>query len=273
MNINNLLIRGGYREYKKCLIWDLPSDEEPRLDINLARKLLTDSGCLMLHNVYDWDCKEETNFWEIICDKGYEIQDLPSKTRNMVRRSLKDCDIRIISNIELIEDNGYDVLDKAYIRYKDKNCNPISRPTWEEAIRNDLKSEFWGVYIKETGKLIAYSKNSIGGLRVNYASMKSIPEYMNKHYPNYGLLYEMTRYYLKERKYRYVTDGYRSITEHSGIQDFLIKRFLFRKAYCRLTIYYKWWFGIAVRLLYPFRSFINIAPISHVLKYDALTRE
>ena len=47
---------------------------------------------------------------------------------------------------------------------------------------------------------------------------------MNKHYPYFGLLFEMNKYYLGELKYKYVSDGWRSITAHSNIQPFLEKR-------------------------------------------------
>ena len=56
--------------------------------------------------------------------------------------------------------------------------------------------------------------------------MKADPAYLrNSTYPYYGLIYEMNRYYLQELCLKYVSDGARSITEHSGIQPFLIEKF------------------------------------------------
>ena len=71
-----------------------------------------------------------------------------------------------------------------------------------------------------------------------YRTMKAIPKYQ-KLYAYYDLIYEMNRYYLEKRKVKYVNDGARSITNHSNIQLFLIDKFKFRKAYCRLEITYK----------------------------------
>ena len=106
-----------------------------------------------------------------------------------------------------------------------------------------------------------------------YGLIGILPEYKhNNTYPYYGLFYKMNEYYLGEKKYRYVADGARSITEHSHIQDFLIQNFKFRKAYCQLAVYYKWWMKIAVNMLYPFRKIITLPRIKAILNMEAMQR-
>ena len=100
-----------------------------------------------------------------------------------------------------------------------------------------------------------------------------MPEYKhNNSYPYYGLFYSLNAYYLGEKHFQYVTDGARTITEHSNIQDFLIDNFHFRKAYCHLTIHYKWWMKLAVKFLYPFRKLITIPSVKAVLNMESMTR-
>lgn len=82
----------------------------------------------------------------------------------------------------------------------------------------------------------------------------------------------MNEHYLGKKLFRYVTDGSRTITEHSGIQDYLIQNFNFRKAYCRLEIHYQWWMKIAVNLLYPFRNIITLPRVKAVLNMEAMQR-
>ena len=82
----------------------------------------------------------------------------------------------------------------------------------------------------------------------------------------------MNQYYLQEKGFRYVTDGARSITEHSHIQDYLIEKFHFRKAYCHLSVYYQWWLKIVVKLLYPFRKIISLPRIRAILNMEAMQR-
>ena len=82
----------------------------------------------------------------------------------------------------------------------------------------------------------------------------------------------MNRYYLEELKVKYVNDGARSITNHSNIQPFLIDKFKFRKAYCHLSIKYKWWMGMAVCMLYPFRKLIPLRQVKALLDMEAMAR-
>ena len=82
----------------------------------------------------------------------------------------------------------------------------------------------------------------------------------------------MNRYYLEELGMKYVSDGARSITEHSNIQSFLVDKFHFRKAYCRLQVEYRWWVGVFVNLLFPFRKLIPVPKVKAILNMEAMRR-
>lgn len=228
----------------------------------------------MLRNCYDWDCRKETNFWEVICDKFYPIEELPPKTRNQIRRCLRDCNIKKLQAQELIKFNGYRVYKKAFSRYHDIASPITDKETWEKSISNDTLHEFWGVFENETGELIAWAMNTVDKQCVQYNSLKAIPEMMNKHYPYFGLLYEMNRYYLNVLECKYVTDGWRSVTEHSGIQPFLEKNFHFRKAYVVMKLYYVLWLNLAIKILYPIRH-LKFLPLNvrNVLKFEEINRK
>lgn len=59
---------------------------------------------------------------------------------------------------------------------------------------------FWGAFEKTTDKLVAYAEVLIQSNSAKYTALKAIPEYMNKTYPFYGLLFEMNKYYIEEKK-------------------------------------------------------------------------
>lgn len=261
-----------YRIYKKALVWSGLPEEEKKLTHREAKNILSTSDAFFLKNLYDFDCKEHTNYWAIINDQNRDISELPSKVRNQIRRCLKDCEIRIISKVDLVKNNGYLVFTKAFERYHDVTVKIPARDIWENVILKSTDFEFWGVFEKNTGELIAYSMVSRFSNYVNYNVLKAIPEYMNKHYPYFGLLYEMNQYYLSMIGMKYVTDGYRSVTGHSNIQPFLEKNFLFRKAYCRITLHYKPWFRFLINLAYPFRKIIPIKQIQHILNFESINR-
>lgn len=70
-----------------------------------------------------------------------------------------------------------------------------------------------------------------------YESIGLDPSVPGSTYPMYGLIIEMNRYYIEERRMLYVCDGARSITEYTNIQPFLTEKFGFRKAYCNLQVF------------------------------------
>ena len=78
--------------------------------------------------------------------------------------------------------------------------------------------------------------------------------------------------FFRKKQMKYVTDGTRTITEHSQIQDFLIQNFNFRKAYCKLEVHYCWWLSTAIKLLYPLRNIITLPRIKAILNMEAMQR-
>ncbi len=158
--------------------------------------------------------------------------------------------------------NGYSVKAKL-----------ISEEKFQSGIRNADSGtiECWACIHRESGTLAAYAVNKIMEGCIDYQSMKFDPEFLKQNC-SYGLIYEMNRYYLEEKKVGYVCDGARSITEHSEIQPFLEKKFKFRKAYCDIKIYYSLWLGLIVKMLFPFRRWIKNRKISAILKMEAMAR-
>ncbi len=203
------------------------------------------------------------------------MDELKSKVRNCIRRAQKAYDIERVDG-KVIIDEGLEVYNSAAESYKVK-ASTITQNQLRERIESEVRlggAEYWCVREKETRKIVAIAFNHVQQNSCNYRTLKATPESMhNNTYPYYGLIYEMNRYYLEERGLRYVNDGARSITEHSNVQSFLVEKFNFRKAYCRLQIKYKWWFGIAVRMLYPFRNYISITSVKAILKQEEMVRE
>ena len=199
--------------------------------------------------VTDFDQKTETEFWYVICDKNLGINDYSINTRSKIRRGLKNCDVMKITKQEIIE-NAYEVYKNAFLKYTTySTCKSRINFTQEiELLGADW--EFFGVYYK--GKLIAYCMCSLMDGTCNYSTIKFHPKYL-KYYSSYALFYIMNRYYLSERKLKYVNDGARNLVHMTNVQDFLISKFGFRKAYCKLHIEYSLLIRFFVTFLYPIR--------------------
>ena len=223
----------------------------------------------MIRNVYDFDCKKETSFWYVIKDTFGEMEELSSKMRNQVKKCFKTMRVERISS-EYLMANGYEVYVEASDSYRIKAVAP-TKEEFENRIKSSVENEYWGVIDIETNKLVAFCMNAVTDESCEYRTMKAIPKYQ-KLYAYYGLIYEMNRYYLEERKVKYVNDGARSITNHSNIQPFLIDKFKFRKAYCHLSIKYKWWLAVAINCLFPFRKLIPLRHVKALLDMEAMAR-
>ncbi|MCP9613012.1 hypothetical protein [Coprobacter tertius] len=259
-----------YKPYQYGAIFKGAPHCERRLTSDEIKSLLG-KKIWFVRNVFDFDCKNETSFWYIINDKPLKIEDLSSKTRNQVRRALKTLNIRKIEAAEMLH-GGYKVYNDSYKRYKKVTSYPLSEENWRKHIEiGNVNFEYWGAYENNTGKMVAYSEVLIQSDMAKYTALKGIPEYLNKYYPFYGLLFQMNEYYIEKRKMLYVTDGARSVTEHSNIQVFLNK-FRFRKAYCNLVIKYVFWLKVVVNILYPFRRIMPFKKIKYLLYFEAMQR-
>tara|TARA_B100000131_G_scaffold321044_1_gene370716 strand:- start:1070 stop:1894 length:825 start_codon:yes stop_codon:yes gene_type:complete len=226
--------------------------------------------------VSDFDSKEESSFWYVINDKPLTIDDYSSSTRSKIRRGLKRFSVRRVNKEEIIC-NGYDTYTQAYKRYK-----TIMRPFSKERFLRHLDNlsdqwEFWGVYTKETNVLVAYSQNRVVANQCNYSTIKFHADYL-KDYISYALYFTMNNHYLNKKRLKYVNEGTRSILHKTNVQDFLIDKFKFRKAYCKLHIIYHPYISIIIHLLYPARNIFSksrlpfFQKIGVVLKQEELRR-
>ena len=228
----------------------------------------------MVRNTYDFDCAEKTHFWHLVKDQFRGLEELSANTRKKVRRSLEKLDFKRIELFQ-IEQEGFPILKATYEDYAVTD-RIMNKRTFEEYLDSCRKKEYdsWGIFDKDNGKFIGFCANRIWNDAVEYGLVGVLPEYKRQctAYPYYGLFFSMNQYYLQEKKFRYVTDGSRSITEHSQIQPFLEEKFHFRKAYCHLAIHYPWWMCILVKLLYPFRKVIPIPPVKAILNMESMAR-
>lgn len=261
-----------YRYYKGAWIF-LEENKETLLSKEESKQLLKKGG-LMVRNIYDFDCEEETSFWFVIKDKIEDISELPFSARRNIRRALRFYNIKKISLKEFSE-IAFPIITSAQQSYKIK-CRVINKNEFDEMIRNYEKEsdkEFWVVERKDNGEPVAISINRIKNDSCEYDDMKCKPEALNdRTYPYYGLIFTMNKHYLEEKKMKYINDGSRSLTEHSNIQEFLMHNFGFRKAYCKLHIFYKWWFFVVIKALFPLRNHIKIRNIKAILKMEEYSR-
>jgi hypothetical protein len=260
----------NWRKYNGALIPDQPPHIEIDDSDSLIKKKISDNNVFFARWTSDFDCDKETNFWHVIQDTPLEINDYSPKTRNQIRRSLKKCNVKKVKKEEIIK-FGYNSYYSAFQKYN-TYLSPLSE---DEFICSILllgaEWEFWGIYdLNEM--MIGYSQNKIVKDYCDYSIMKFHPDYL-KSRPSEALIYTMNQYYLNERNFRYINDGARSISHDTNIQEFLIKKFKFRKAYCKLNIIYNSRIGFLVKFLYSFRLPLKLLNFGPFVKLNILLNQ
>ncbi len=256
---------GDFFIYRHAWRYNLAPDLEPKLTKTQCKALLKKGGW-MVRNTYQFDCKQETNFWYIIKDSIGGLEELSSNVRRKVRRSLEQFDYRLIDK-NTIRDQGYSIIQDTYKNYQIKDRS-MSQKIFDKYLDycNNNEYDYWGIFNKEENRLVGFCAVHIWNNCCEFGKTGIYSQYKKQSfYPYYGLYYKMNEYYLNQHHFKYVTDSSRSITEHSNIHQFLEQNFNFRKAYCHLQVTYNWWFGIIVRLLYPFRTFVPSRNVRAVL--------
>ncbi len=246
----------------------------PHINITLSKndasELLKKSGTLFLRYSDEWDRNEESEFWYVVKDNFKGMAELSSNTRNQVRKGLGHCVVRKVTCHE-VATKGYESYKSALEGYT-THFTPMSKKVFHDNIMKTSNYDFFAVYEKESEKMIAYSSNIIDGDVCNYTTIKFHPKYL-KLYPSYALFYEMNKYYLEDKGFSYVHDGARSISHDTNIHAFLVQKFKFRKAYCRLHVVYRIEVKLAIMVLYPFRNILKIFNHSVVNKISALLKQ
>jgi len=243
-----------WKKYNGALIPQLPPHVESELDLDFIKKKIKSERAFFARWISEFDRKKASNFWYVINDKSLALEDYSVNTRSKIRRGFKELEVKRIDKKQMLE-AGYAVYIAAFKRYKTIN-KPMSHNKFLDYIEAlDEFWEYWGVFNKQDNLLIAYSQNKVVDSQCYYSTIKFHVDYFKK-YPSYVLYYTMNRHYLNERNLRYVNEGTRSILHETNVQSFLIEKFKFRKAYCKLHIQYHSWVRPIIFILYPLRFLI-----------------
>lgn len=262
----------NYRIYRHCLIWAGLPDKEYKLSTMEVNDMLKHSSAWMLRNCYSWDCGKKTNFWYII-KESYNPESYNKKTKKYIKKANERFHFGIISP-DVFKEQGYRVYSQAFNRYR--VCDGFKQNETDFFNRiNQLSSnhDIWGAIDKETNLLEAYAICKRNDYIVEFESSKANPDFLSKYYVMYGLYDSRNQYYLGLKRFKIAISSARSISQHSNIQDFLIDKFNFRKAYCQMNIYYKPWLRGIISIIYPFRKFIKHPKLYNLLKFEEINRE
>ena len=255
--------------YHGILLPKIPPHQEVVLSQNEQTELLKKSKAYLLRWTSDWD-GDESEFWYIVKDDFKGMGELSGNTRNQIRKAQKYCTVKKVTYQE-IANNGYESYKCAFDSYN-TDLKPVSKELFYDNMMKSNNYDFFAVYKKDDAEMIAYSSNTINNDVCSYTTIKLHPKYL-KLYSGYILFYEMNKYYLDDKKFKYIHDGARSISHDTNIHTFLVQKFKFRKVYCRLHIAYRNDIALFVKFLYPFKTLISKLNFSIANKITVLLKQ
>ena len=222
--------------------------------------LMKDQRALYIRWESNFDCKNVTSWWHVICDQHLDLSELSANTRSKIRRGIKKFYSQKLS-IESVIDEGYKVYVNSFSRYDTHEKQYSEERFIESVLGMPENTEFWGVRSKETDVLVAFSENYIEDDVCFYNTIWFDPAAL-KDYSSYVFFYEVGRHYLVDRRFKYVSDGARSVSHDTQIHEFLQSKFGFRKAYAILNVRYQPMVAVGVASLYACRRIFALIPLN-----------
>ena len=168
----------------------------------------------MVRNTYDFDCAQETDFWYIIKDSFDGLGEHSSNERKKIRKALR-CFVYKKIDRQLIVNNGFNIVKRVNENYVIKD-RVMNEAIFKELLElwDEENNEFWGAFDLKNGIFAGFAVVRIFDNCCFYDTVTIYPEYKhNASYPYYGFFFKLNEYYLGERKFKYVTDGSRSVTD------------------------------------------------------------
>lgn len=266
----------GWRYYNYAAVPTTAPHEEPDLSPLEDKSIWKMNRTPLLARwTTDFDCGYETNWWYLIRSGPFNMEDVSAKERKSIRQALKKSYVKRIDPAKHI-DALYACYLSAFSQYETAD-NLKSR---EQFINLTSPSvECWGGFDTETDKLIGYMTVAVYDVYAEIQTAKFDPAYF-KSQASDSLYYTLLSHYLEERGMQYVCSGSRNINHKTGTQEYKIRRFGYRKAYCRLHIAYNPKIKAIIKVLYPFRKLLRkldkitrVHQINAVLFMEELARE
>lgn len=273
----------GWRYYNHAAI----PTTEPQEEVNfhpIKDKTIWKIGggtALLARWTSDWDCGEETNWYYVIKDDPFDINSLKAKRRYEIKKGNRYFFVRKIDPDNYV-DELLDVQIKAFSSYPESyRPTDLNRENLEKSIKQ-WKKDSWdvfGTFSKANESLCGYSVLNPRKTEIEFQIEKTDPT-TERDGINAATVNGILEYYASDIKNgKYICDGEKPIYHETHFQDYLIKYFGFRKAYCRLNIAYKPGMNLVVKILYPFRKLLrkydnksSVHKVNGVLRMEEIVR-
>lgn len=222
-------------------------------------------GVFLARWTTEFDKSPHSEWYYIIKDTPFDISTLKAKRRYEITKGIRNFTFRKINPADYA-DAIYHVLEEAYNVYPTRY-----RPKLTEERKNNitkwdtLSNNVFGLFDKNNN-LVSFIVVGNSGTHYNLNVLKTIPS-VEKYHANAAILYHMLMFYGDELKYKYISNGERTINHETNFNDYLIKYFGFKKVYATLHLKYFFPINIIIAMSYPWRNIIKKIPFSIVQNF------
>ena len=148
----------GWRYYNHAIIpTTLPHEEVDTTLIKNGTVWKEHPKAILARWTTEFDCQKETDWWYIIKDGVYSVDDFSQHHKKHIRQAMKKCYVKKINAPEMIDD-VLRVHLEAIARYKNYNKD-IDKKAFIASIKEAEENvEWWGVFLVDTDLLVGYMK-------------------------------------------------------------------------------------------------------------------
>lgn len=270
----------GWRYYNHAAMPTCAPHEQPDLMPIQDRRIWKIGGSRkvwLVSYTTDFDIPIETPYWHIIMDSPFDFGKLSQGYRHKVRTAMKRCEVKRIEPADYIEEL-YECYHAAFKDYTMPE-GEMSHEAFVHKCQTNSDREVWAAFSRENGILVGQMWCANHGEYCSTVMGKYHPDYMKLRASD-AIHYTILNHYLNELGQRYLTSGARNISHHTGVQDYKLTHWHFRKAFCILNMEYNPQIRWLIKCLYPLRRLFHvlnvIKPIHQlngVLRLEEIARD
>ena len=266
-----LIFLTGWKYYNHALLRDCAPHEDTPIIIN--NNVFQGGAAILARWTSNWDCEQQTEWWYCIKDTPFEKEKLKSRHRYKINKAERNFYCIRITNIEKYINELFAVQKLAFsdypASYRPKNLSLVN-------LKKELVGSNKVVYAafdRETNKLSGYAILTEHDTWIGLSAVKVDPKEEKKQI-NAALINEI----LVDNSEKlangiYISDGERNINHITNFQNYLVKYFQFRFAYCHLNVLYRFPINILIKVIYPIKKvFQPLDKISIIHKVNSIMK-
>lgn len=190
---------------------------------------------LLLRYTTHFDAADSQNWFFCLKDTPYDFDSLKSKRKNVVRKGIDNFTVKEIKLLNYVQE-FCNLTNDAYQGHENPNVVTLEQME-KKAASIDQRDDYFvlGAFSNEDQAFVGYVWCHVNGKWITMSEQKAIRAY-EKAGVNAALCHGLCTLYNDRFSDCILCDGERNVLHKTAFQEYLIKYFGFRYAYCKLHV-------------------------------------